>query len=971
MYLRTLGRLALEGSSLRRPKPLLLLAYLALEGSKSRRELAELFWMDSRDPRDSLSTALRRLTQQGRCPLVVQADRVGAKVRCDALDFLHALEVQQPEAALRFYGGAFVDGLSLGLGEELEEWVYGTREALASKFRAALLHLGEEALASGATHPAARYAERVLPLAGAPELEPSELGRLYALLARAGSTYHLARVRQEARNLGVTLPEPPSPPASSSRRGALPPYATSFVGRERELRQIRTFLADPSCRLLTLHGPGGIGKTRLAVCAAEEQRREERFRDGVAYVQLSDVSSAEQVAPAIAAAVGCRLNGPTKAVEQVMRFLAGRHLLLVLDNYEHLSTAAPLPAGLLHEAPDLKILATSREPLRLEEEHVFTLGGLATSGEGSALQDDREADAVRLFLQRAGQANEEKPPSARDLPHVRRICELVQGSALGIELAAAWVRALPVSEIAAEIAANLGTLTARSRNIADRHQSLHAVFEHSWNLLGEPERDALVRIAVFRGGFARDAALQVAGATLPLLASLLDKSLLRAAEGGRYDFHPLVQAYAQEKLRESSEKEHRARERHARYFCALLRQNQQALLGQARGEALSALERELENLRAAWDWAAQEGWAPELRLASPLLRHVYDKLARYREGIRLFDRALKALPSRSKAQRAARGRILLDQAHFYHYLGAHRDAMGRAQEAVDLLERYGEAAEVRDGLNLFGGTLWREGRYAESKSAYERSLRLSRSLRDARGIVNGLSYLAVVEQALGNFANAERCCRQALGLCRRTGNTAQIVIALKNYGTLLRVMGRPRQAKVVLQQDLERVREANYPRVSSDILANLALACLDLGEPHEAREFAARAVDLAATSGIEAFAVSALVALGRSETALGRHQSALTHLARAISKAQDLHNEPLRLAVLTALAESGVARGATVETGRILAYLQHQPSLQADDRLLADRLRDEMRERGAEGAGDESQFDVDEVVNELLADVTE
>lgn len=224
--------------------------------------------------------------------------------------------------------------------------------------------------------------------------------------------------------------------------------------------------------------------------------------------------------------------------------------------------------------------------------------------------------------------------------------------------------------------------------------------------------------------------------------------------------------------------------------------------------------------------------------------------------------------------------------------------MRRAQRGLSLLERYGEATDVRDGLNILGGTMWRQGVYLEAKLAYERSLAVSRSLQDERGITNSLSYLAVVEQALGNFERAERCCQQSLDICRRSGPKVQAVVVLKNYGTLLRVMGKSQEAKPLLEEALGLAQETNYPRVMSDILANLALACLDSGDPLPAQGFAERAVAVAAKSGIQAFEVSALVALAQSETALGNHPSAQTHLALGLCKAQSLDSKPLALASL-------------------------------------------------------------------------
>jgi predicted ATPase/DNA-binding SARP family transcriptional activator len=947
MRLLTLGRLALEGSAFGRHKPLLLLAYLALEGSQSRRSLADLFFADARDPRDGLSTTIRRMTVAAPGCLEVVGDRIRATIRCDAGDLLAALEAEAHSSAIALYRGPFVQGIDLTLGVEVEEWVVETRERLAGRVQDAYLRLADAAARQGATSTASRHVMAALGMTEAPALEPEEERRLRGLV-EARRSAHTPALQQRLEH----------------RDRALPTYATSFVGRERELRLIGALLADPSCRLLTLHGPGGIGKSRLAVRLAEASIGGASFRDGVAFVELSALTSEEQVVPALAASVGCQLQGGGSSLRRLTRCLARRHLLLILDNFEHLLSASALPAALLQACPDLSILVTSRQPLHLREEHVFTLGGLGFS---SQVPGAGMGDAMRLFQQRAAQARRDSIPGTADSVHVRRICELVDGSPLGIELSASWTRTLPLEAIAAEIASDLDVLRSSAMNTPQRHLSIRAVFDHSWDLLDQVERLALARLSSFRGGFSREAAAAVADTPLPLLASLVDKSLVRVDHGGRYEFHPLVQHYARERLREQPSEARVVRDRHARYYCDVLAELQRSFSSAAGGNPLSELERELDNVRHAWEWAAQRQWAHEVRLASPLLRHVFDKRGQCQDGALLFDQALASLGTSSASLLGCRGRVLIDQAHFYHYLGAHRDAIDRAEAGLELLERFGEDVEVRDGLHILGGSMWRDGNYAGAKRALERSLMISSDLHDQRGMSNSMSYLAIAELALGNVVGAERLCRRSLELCQQSRGGAPTVIALKNYGSLLRVMGATVRARSMLEEALTLAQQLGYPRITADVLANLALLAIARGEPLEARASAEQAVAVAHESGIPTFEAFALVALGRALTSMGDDRGAQTPLATALSIALELHSRPLELMVLTALAESAAGGGDLSLAHHLLEFVCKQPMLDSENRSMAERIRSEIADRHpVQPLAGASTTDVDVFAGQIL-----
>ncbi len=528
---------------------------------------------------------------------------------------------------------------------------------------------------------------------------------------------------------------------------------TPFFGRERERAEIARLIADPNCRLLTLAGPGGMGKTRLAQAAAQE--RASAHTDGAVFVALEAVTTPDQILPAIAGAIGLRLNSAEDPLEQLQCCLRDMDALFVLDNFEQVLDGAEIVSRLLREGPDLKIVVTSRERLRLVEEWVFDVGGLDVPAE-DICENYADFSALQLFTSAARRV---QPQFSLDdeCTSVVHICRLLDGMPLAIELAASWVRVLTAGEIAAELARGLDILQTPARNMPPQHRQMRAVFDHSWRLLTEREQAVFARLSVFAGGFQAEAAEAVAGATRLDLASLLDKSWLRrAADSSRFTIHELARQYGLERLLAREGTDSVARDQHAAYFARYLDQQWPGLMSADYKAACRAIERELDNVRAAWLHAVGTRDTLSLHRGLRSLWMFFDSGSRFREGEGLFAAAVAEVRHAVPEHEALLGRLLARQGALIFSLDHYPRAEAILRESLTLLERHDLVediafAELELGMTLsFGDQASLDAAIALTDSAVTRY----RALGHDFGIAYALYWLSLLQ------ANARYIARQ-------------------------------------------------------------------------------------------------------------------------------------------------------------------------------------------------------------------
>jgi len=679
----------------------------------------------------------------------------------------------------------------------------------------------------------------------------------------------------------------------------LAPQPTPFVGREKELAGIARCLQDADCRLLTLVGPGGIGKTRLATQAAQNlidtPSKRAAFAHGVIHVSLAPVSSLGGTISAIAEAANCVFYTDVSPRQQLLDYLREKRMLLVLDNYEHLTAHVNLLAEILATAPAVKILVTSREALHLQQAWFHPVEGMSFpqegDGDGEALE---ECDAVRLFLQCARRARPGFTLAAEGQA-VARICRLVEGMPLAIELAAAWLKMLSCAQIAVEIERNLGFLAAQLVDVPERHRSMRAVFERSWQLLSEAERDTLKGLSVFRGDFHQEAAERVAGASLMVLRTLVEKSLLRPADAGRYQLHELLRQFAVAKFQADVAEKAATEERHSDYYLAFLQAREGALQGRGQQKALDEIGREIKNVRSGWNWAIEQGQADAVDRSLESLYHFYQIQSRYQEGEETFGRAAAHLePPAGRSDRRSfetlRMKILARWGAFYGFLGLAAPAREHLGRSLAAARKLGHVQETAFCLALLGKVAGWQGQYARAKRLLEESLAISREMDDRQGMAYTLYNLAEVVQFLGSGSKARRLAEESLAISRELGRRDWIAHALDRLGFSTFTLGAYAESERYYRESLATFEEIGGQLGMSLALGGLALIARAVGgtELACAEAWGQRSLALARDCGHRFHIATRLGILGSIADSRGKLEEAQQKYREGLAIAQAL-----------------------------------------------------------------------------------
>jgi predicted ATPase len=718
------------------------------------------------------------------------------------------------------------------------------------------------------------------------------------------------------------------PECSRIPRHNLPAQPTAFIGREVELAQITELLAQADCRLLTLVGPGGIGKTRLALQAAANEIG--MFRDGVFFVPFSAVSSPDYMATTWAQALQLSFQGGTDPKVNLLDYVREKEMLLVLDNLEHLLSpstlnmertkgedthrpnagGAELLAEILQKAPGITLLVTSRERLNLRWEWLFEVHGLEFPPAGVTDATEHYC-AVQLFVQSARRV---QPNLAleKEMPSIVRICRFLEGMPLGIELAAAWAQTFACHEIAQKIEGNLSFLAFPLQDLPERHRSLQAVFDHSWNMLSEEEKSAFGKLSVFRGGFREQAAQRAADVSLPLLLALTRKSLLRRdIATGRYEMLKVVREYAEEKLAESPQEQVKAHDLHCEYYAEFLHQRENHLKGERQKEALKEIGEEIENVRASWQWAIVYGKEETIGISLESLHLFYGTCGWYQEGQEMFENAVERLRGASGPQGELSegksillGKILTRLGQFYETLARFEKARELSQASLDILRRLGARREMPLSLNNLGSAAWRLGEYAEARRLYQASLEIYREDHNRRGTAACLFRLGIPAMYLGEHAEAKQLFLESLAIYQEIGDRYGVACCLEYLGNLATGLGEHAEARQLFQASFSICQELDYRPGLACCLVDLGLVAHRLKEHAQAKRLSEEGIAIYKEVNDQMGVADGLINLGRVAEALGEYGEAQRLYQESLATYQEVKDPH---AMVRGLNDLGVA----------------------------------------------------------------
>jgi predicted ATPase/transcriptional regulator with XRE-family HTH domain len=629
------------------------------------------------------------------------------------------------------------------------------------------------------------------------------------------------------------LPSParaPSPPGGPPARpasilGSLPRALTPFIGREPELEALNHLIRDPGCSLLTILGPGGIGKTRLAIEAASRTR--ETFPDGAWFIPLAALNSPALLVPAIADAVHFRFQNPANPKAQLQNYLRDKRALLVLDNAEHLLDGAVAFIEILEACPQIKLLVTSRERLNLLSEWVFEIGGLPVPASHQVEQFEIYS-SVALFLQSVRRAQAGFELREGDRKYVLKICQVVEGMPLGIELSAGWVGTLSTAEIAAEMENSLDFLSTSARDVPERQRSMRAVFDHSWQMLSPDEQQVLRQLSVFRGGFTREAAECVTGIKLDLLSSLLAKSLIQREGQTRYSLHELVRQYAARQLETAGELEGVQR-RHIAFFINFAEKDREEIGGSLVAALIKRMESDIDNLRAALGYSISLHASLLALRIGDILRPFWEFRGLIDEGRRCWNILLDLPGDNTKEYVIQRGKALQAAGVLARIQGDFEEAHHLYQESLDLLRQSGDPKGVAVVLNSLGVLTMYEGKYPEAEALMLESLQLCRELDNKIEIGRRLNDLAVVATHQGAYEKARLLLDESTQIFRALNDRHGLAGSLDNLGVVLGYQGKYDRSMEVLEESLALGREIGDVQSLVIVLASIARVHLAMG----------------------------------------------------------------------------------------------------------------------------------------------
>lgn len=901
------------------------------------------------------------------------------------------LALEEYERANALYRGDF-------LPEDLDEpWTAEVRERLRMAYQSSLLHTAECYIHLGQYRKAAAAARKAQALDPLDEeayrLQIVALGHIPDKAA-ALSVYEelvlalrelavepdpqIKELVQRIRRAGFVKTGAPGP------RHNLRQPLTAFFDREQELAALIEQLSNPQIRIVTLLGPGGIGKTRLAIEAG--QRLAPAFRDGVFFVPVADCASAQGLAAGIAQTIGLSLNRPESGVAELADFLSNKEMLLIIDAAENVRDAAPLFDTLVG-SPGIKLLVTSRIRLHFPGEFIIDVEGLPCSAAPTGSDQKRPTLAVeitpayRLFVDRLSRLRPRFRPTEDDRNAIARICRLVEGMPLAIEMAASWGRVLTCCEIAERIAA----FEALADALDDQDRSMQSVFSFSWQMLTEAERHAALRLSTFAGSFSRSAGETVADCPASTLMSLADKSFLQWDAEGRFRIHEVIRGFLRRKLAADADAAAEAHRAHAQYFARLLDSDPATGISQ---EQIQALRHDLPNVQQAWRWWVSHTDVETMQRTLRPVVQLHEALDQWSAVVELLEAAaastqerLQAMndehDSRGKEQTLALGAALLTS---LGYVSMRLRDVPRAQKALrdgkELLDALGSSAPAAAAhtqalhRKVSGWLAFERGDAAAAKAQLTLAAKELDALGDQCHRAHAISLLATLARTGGEFDLARELYEECLAIRERMGDTRAIAGVLSNLGALYGNLEQYDEAERYFNEARRYAEKGGHRLLQFFAIGNSGFLAYKRSRLDEAESLCREALDLAVDLGYKSGQAQinyylALIALARQNP-----RRALPHLRQALEQSVETQALQLTLQVVHGYARYLALTGEDDEAATLLHFVTKQPAYPQAARIkskevlaaVASRLSASQQARAERKATERT---LDEIVTDL------
>ena len=920
-----------------------LLIYLAVAGSpQSRDHLADLLWQDRTQAqaranlRVLLSSIKKRLKPFIRIDQESVSFEENATIRVDVAELQECLDVRNLDHAVDLYKGRFLEGFHVRGASEFDHWVIVQNERFLQQMVEALQVLVEQRLKQGEYQEGLVYARRLLALNSLMESAHRNLMRMLALGGHRDQALAQYQICKDI--LASELSVEPSAETTILNEQIvagtftlefhalklkydIPEKVTPFVGRRKELEKLERLLSDEPNWMITIAGPGGIGKSRLAIEVTK--RVFNHFPDGIFYISLVGLDSIDSIFPALAEAMQLKVGEAVDPDYWVKSYLRKKKALLLLDNFEHLLSGNKIVKEILEATSMVKVLVTSRVKLSIEGELVYWLEGMDVPPLDIA-EGHLNYCSFELFVKRAYGNSPKAVMSTNENSQVSRICYLVEGLPLGIELAAAWIGVLTPKEIVDELDSSIDLLKADVDTLPERQRSFRAVFDHSWMLLTEHEQAVLGALSVFRGGFNREGAAFVAGATNIDLRALVNKSLIYSTGNGRYKFHELLRQCTAEKLHAFPHVEDRVRDLHCEFFSTVLVECDLEMKGEKQLVALSKIKLDIGNIQRAWNWAIEGEHIERVIQDIDGLCRFYTWRRRTDEGVKacrsavvMLDKKVSNIESESTDHDARR--TLMKTITWLSTFLTHEDAkelLGGASvilrelqtenheplaEEAAILRESGnlvvdfnrqEACELYEGslkiydeldyqwekanlLTALGWVAIHSGEYQDAREYGQKSLSLHSSFGEPRGMADSLWLLGSVAILELELKTAEELISESLEIRQRIGERiTDISSELQDIGMTLTWIGKLDEALDVRLETLDIYLDRGLSKKIPNAYVRLAFSQMHSGHYDDARESAAFAQILAKEIDDQRVIGLASIVLGFYELIQGDIESA-------------------------------------------------------------------------------------------------